>query len=88
METFSVLLALGAGNSPVTGELPSQKTVTRSFDVFSDLRLNKQLSKQKVVQNKFSFIISKMYIRDLSKIGFIRRNLNTVSLRKKETLEM
>ena len=33
------LLALCAGNSPVTGEFPSQRPVTRSFDVFFDLRL-------------------------------------------------
>ena len=46
MEIFSALLALCAGNSPVTGEFPSQRPVTRSFDVFFDLRLNKQLSKQ------------------------------------------
>ena len=36
METFSALLALCAGNSPVTGEFPSQRPVTRSFDVFFD----------------------------------------------------
>ena len=36
METFSALLALCEGNSPVT----------RSFDVFFDLHLNKRLSKQ------------------------------------------
>ena len=35
-----------AGNSPVTGEFPAQRPVTRSFDVFFDLRLDKQLSKQ------------------------------------------
>ena len=45
METFSALLALCEGNSPVTGEVPSQRPVTRSFDVFVDLRMNKQLSK-------------------------------------------
>ena len=39
METFSALLALCAGNSPVPGEFPSQRPVTRSFDVFFDLRL-------------------------------------------------
>ena len=39
METFSALLALCAGNSPVTGEFPAQRPVTRSFDVFFDLRL-------------------------------------------------
>ena len=38
MEVFSALLNLCAGNSPVTGEFPSQKPVTRSFDVFFDLR--------------------------------------------------
>ena len=46
METFSVLLTLCAGNSPVTGEFPAQRPVTRSFDAFFDLRLNKRLSKQ------------------------------------------
>ena len=46
METFPALLAICAGNSAVTGEFPTQKPVTRSFDVFFDLRLNKRLSKQ------------------------------------------
>ena len=46
LETFSALLALCAGNLPVTGEFPSQRPVTLSFDVFFDLRLNKRLSKQ------------------------------------------
>ena len=46
METFSALLAICAGNSPVTGEFPTQRPVTRSFDVSLDLHLNKQLSKQ------------------------------------------
>ena len=46
METFSALLAICAGNSPVTGEFAAQRPVTRSFDVFFDLRLNKRLSKQ------------------------------------------
>ena len=34
------------GNSPVTGEFPSQRPVRRGFDVFFDLHLNKQFSKQ------------------------------------------
>ena len=34
MKTFSALLALCAGNSPVPGEFPAQRPVTRSFDVF------------------------------------------------------
>ena len=33
IETFSALLAFCAGNSPVTGEFPTQRTVTRSFGV-------------------------------------------------------
>ena len=40
METFSALLAI----SPVPGEFPAQRPVTRSFDAFFDLRPNKQLS--------------------------------------------
>ena len=46
METYSALLAIRAGNSPVTGKFPAQRPVTRSFDVFFDLRLNERLSKQ------------------------------------------
>ena len=46
METFSALLAICAGNSPVTGEFLAQRPVTRSFYVFFDLGLNERLSKQ------------------------------------------
>ena len=46
MEAFSALLAFCAGNSPVNGEYPSHRPVTRGFDVLFDLRLNQQLSKQ------------------------------------------
>ena len=46
METFSALLAICAGNSPVTSEVPTQRPVPRSFAVFFDLRLNPRLSKQ------------------------------------------
>ena len=46
METNSALLALCAENSPVPGEFPAQRPVTRSFDVYFDLRPNKRLSKQ------------------------------------------
>ena len=46
METFSALLAFCVGNSAVTGEFPAQRPVTRSFDVFFDLRLYKRLSKE------------------------------------------
>ena len=42
METFSALLAICAGNTPV----PAQRPVTRSFHAFFGLHLNKPLSKQ------------------------------------------
>ena len=45
METFSTLLAICVGNSPVTSEFHAQRPVTRSFDSFFGLRLNKWLSK-------------------------------------------
>ena len=41
IKTFSALLVLCAVNSPVTCDFPRQRPVTRSFDVFFDLRLNK-----------------------------------------------
>ena len=44
--TISALLAFCAVNSPVTSEFPSQRPVTRSFDVFFDLCLKNRLSKQ------------------------------------------
>ena len=46
METFSALLAICAGNSPVTGEFHAQRPVTRSFDVFFDLHLHERSWKQ------------------------------------------
>ena len=46
METFSAILAICAGNSPVPGEFTAQRPVTRNFDVFFYLRPNKRLSKQ------------------------------------------
>ena len=46
METVSALLAICAGNSPVPGEFPAQRPVTRGFEVFFDLRPDKRLSKQ------------------------------------------
>ena len=46
METFSALLAICAGKSPVTGEFRAQRPVTRIIDVSFHLRLNKRLSKQ------------------------------------------
>ena len=52
METFASLLAICAGNMPVPGEFSTQRPVTRSFDVFFDLRLNKRLSKREAADLK------------------------------------
>ena len=46
MEKISALLAICAGNSPVPGEFPAQRPVTRTVGVFFDLHPNKRLSKQ------------------------------------------
>ena len=46
IDTFSMLLALCEGNPSVTEGFPSQRSVTRSFDVFFDVRLNKRLKKK------------------------------------------
>ena len=44
MKTFFALLAICAGNLPVSGEFPSQRPLARSFVIF-DLCLNKRSSK-------------------------------------------
>ena len=41
-----VVWTLPSTNKPMTAEFPLQRSVTRIFDVFSDLRLNKRLSRQ------------------------------------------
>ena len=45
METFSMLLAICEGNTPVTGGFPSQWPVMQCFGEFFDVHLNKGLSK-------------------------------------------
>ena len=46
METFSAFSPFCEGNPPVTRGFRSQRPVTRSYDVFCDLRMNKRLDKQ------------------------------------------
>ena len=46
MGPFAALLAICAGDSGSPPWFPAQRPVTRSFDVFFDLHLNKRLSKQ------------------------------------------
>ena len=48
VDTFPALLARCAGNSPVTGEFPPQRLLTRSLDASFDLRLNKRLCKHSI----------------------------------------
>ena len=45
VETVSALLVLCKGNPPIYDGFLSQRPVTRSFDIFFDTPLNKQLSK-------------------------------------------
>ena len=61
METFSALLAICAGNSPV----PAQKPVTWSFLVFFDLRLNNALSKQSRYRAHYDVIVIIIYVRGI-----------------------
>ena len=46
MEIFYKLMPICAVDPPVTSDFPAQRPVTRSFDVFFDLRLNKRSSIQ------------------------------------------
>ena len=46
MDTFSALLTICEGNAPFSSGYSSQRPVTRNFDVFFYLHLNKWLSKQ------------------------------------------
>ena len=59
METFSALLAICAGNSPVNGEFPAQRPVTRSFDIFFDLRLEQTMARL-VIRDDIAPIITSM----------------------------
>ena len=67
MERFSASLAICAGNSPVTGEFPSQRSETRNFDIYLDLRLNKRLSKNRgdgdLRRNPAQYDVIVMYMR-------------------------
>ena len=88
METFSALLALCAGNSPVTGEFPSQRPVTRSFDVFFDLRLKKNAwvnnrEAGDLRRHHAHYDVIVMDTRDESRLHISRRNNFVTCLRFK-----
>ena len=65
METFSALLALCAGNSPVIGEFPAPRPVTQSFDVFfgdaSDLKRHRTHYDVIVMQNAILIDFSPLF---------------------------
>ena len=73
MEEFSALLDFCAGNSPVTSEFPAQRPVTRSFDVFFDLRLNQQLIKQWTGDLRLHLAHYDIIIMNNSIMGMIKR---------------
>ena len=60
METFFALLVICAGISPVAGEFPAERPVTRSFDVFFDPHPNKRLSKQSWSWNAIAPIMTSL----------------------------
>ena len=66
METFSALLAICARNSPVPGEFPTQRPVTRSFDDYFNLRPNKRLSKQ---SRGWWYIGIYIYVSNITKVS-------------------
>ena len=76
METFSALLALCAKNSSVTGEFPSQRPVTRSFEIFFDLRPNERLNKQP----KTSDLRRRLYGAIVMAIKYHTLNINKTSI--------
>ena len=70
MEIFSALLAVSAGNSSVTGEFPSQRPMTRNFDVSFDLHPNQQLSNDGDAGDwdAVALIMTSFYDRNLVKL--------------------
>ena len=83
METFFALLALCAGNSPVSGEFPAQRPVKRSFYVFFDLHLIKRLSKhcwcfETICSKKYLCIMSNFQTRYHFKLDFQKVDQHTV----------
>ena len=93
METFSALLAICAGNSPVPGEFPAQRPVTRNFDGFFDLRLNKRFINNREagdftryrvhydVTLMFSCILCMYQFRSLSLVGLdliVEKHVNII----------
>ena len=79
METFFVLLAICAGNSPVTGEFPAQKPVMWSFDVFFQLCLNKRLSKHEAGDLRCHRAYYDVIVMNLGKIILFEEGIGNMS---------
>ena len=62
MENFSGLLAVCKGKSRITREFPSQRPMTRGFDVFFDLRLNKRIDTL-VIWDAIALIMTSLYCK-------------------------
>ena len=60
MEILSALLAICAGNSPWTGEFPAQRPVTRSVDVFFDLRKVNNRDAGDLIRNRAHYDVTVM----------------------------
>ena len=54
-------VTLCEGNTSATGGFPSQLPVTRGFDVFFDLRLNKRLSKGELRRHRAYYDVTVMF---------------------------
>ena len=72
MKAFSALLAICTGKTPATDELPEQRPVARSFDVFYDLRRNKWLRKTMV-----RLVIWDAIAPIMTSLLWLRRSLDT-----------
>ena len=75
-ETFSALLAICSGISPVSDEFPAQRPVTRSFDVFLDLSVNKRLSKKMVRLVIWDAIVPMMTSLQWTKEGQVHSSIS------------
>ena len=58
MKTLSALLAFCAGHASVNDEFPAQRSVTRSFDDFFYLRLNKMLRRHIKILDAIALIMT------------------------------
>ena len=68
METISALLAICAGNSPVTGEFSAQRPVTLSFVVFFDKRLSCEAGDLRCHRNHY--VVTVMWLDPMLYSGY------------------